>query len=58
MKYFQSKKRLKKEINNVAIKGLRNIFRLRKENKAIINRIVSDIRNLFEHEEEDHYKPV
>ena len=26
--------------------------------KQIKNRMVRDIRNLFEHEEEDYYKPV
>ena len=31
------------------------IFRLKKENKAIKNRIVRGIRNLFEHEK-DYYK--
>ena len=35
------------------IKDVRNIFRLKKENKAIQDRINRDIRNLFEHEEED-----
>ena len=32
------------------------IFRLKKENEAIKNRIVRGIRNLFEHEK-DYYKP-
>ena len=31
---------------------------MKKENKAIKNRIIRDITNLFEHEEEDYYKPV
>ena len=35
------------------IKDVRNIFRLKKENKAIKDRINRDIRNLSEHEEED-----
>ena len=35
------------------IKDVRNTFRLKKENKAIKDRINRDIRNLFEHEEED-----
>ena len=30
---------------------------MKKENKAIKNRIIRDIRNLFEYEE-DYYKPV
>ena len=39
------------------IKNVKNLFRLKKENKAIKNRIVRDIRNLVEHEE-DYYKPL
>ena len=31
---------------------------MKKENKAIKNRIIRDIRNLFEHEEENYDKPV
>ena len=30
----------------------------KKENEAIKDRVIRDIRNLFEHEEEDYYKPV
>ena len=38
---------------------MRNPFRLKKENKAIKDRIIRDIRNLLEHEEEEnYYKPV
>ena len=40
--------RLENETNDAAIKGVRNLFRLKKEN----------IKNLFEHEEKDYYKPV
>ena len=40
-----SLKKLKKETNVAAVSGIRNLFRLKKENKAIKN-----IRNLFEHE--------
>ena len=39
------------------MKNAKNLFRLKKENKAIKNRIVRDIRNLVEHEE-DYYKPL
>ena len=49
--------RLKRELNYTAIKDIRNFFRLEKETKAIKDRIIGDIRNLFEHEE-DYYKPV
>ena len=41
------------------IKGIRNPFRLEKETKAIKDRILRDIKNLFEHEEEEKYhKPA
>ena len=39
-------------------KDIRNLFRLKKEREAIKDKIVRDIRNLLEHEEEDYYKPV
>ena len=39
-------------------KGIRNLFRLQKGNKAIKYRILRDIITLFEHEKEDYYKPV
>ena len=34
------------------IEDVKNISRLKKENKGIKHRILRDIRNLFEHEEE------
>ena len=38
---------------------MRNVFRLEKETKAIKDRILKDINNLFEYEEEEnHNKPV
>ena len=42
------------------IKEIRNLFGLEKETKAIKDRILRDIENLFEHEEEEenYYKPV
>ena len=33
-----------------ASKDIQNLFRLKKENEAIQNRIIRDIRKLFEHE--------
>ena len=33
-------------------------MRLEKETKAIKDRILTDIKNRFEHEEENYYKPV
>ena len=49
---------LKKEINNVASKDIRNLFRPEKEKKAIKEIIIRDIRNTFECKEENYYKPV
>ena len=37
---------------------MRNIFRSTKENKAIKDRVIRDIGNLFVLEKEDYYKPV
>ena len=45
--------RLKKEIDDTTIKHTRNLFRLKIENKVIKDRIVREIRNFFEHEEEE-----
>ena len=51
--------RLKKDLNCTRIKDIRNLLRLEKENRAIKDRILSHIKNLFEHEEEgNYYKPV
>ena len=43
------------------IKDIRNLFRLKKEIKGIKYIILRDIKNLFEHEqeeEENYYKPA
>ena len=51
--------RLKKQLNSTATKDVRNLFRLEKETKTIKDRILRDIKNLFEHEEEqNYYEPV
>ena len=42
--------RLKKELNYTAIKDIINLFRGEKETKAIEDRILRDIKNLFEYE--------
>ena len=47
--------RLKKEIDDAAIKDIRNLFRLKKENEAIKCKVIRDIRNLFEHDEKEDY---
>ena len=49
---------LYKKADGTAIKDI-NLFRLKKENEVIKDdRVIRDIRNLFEYEEEDYYKPV
>ena len=52
---FQTKKiknlfRLKKELNDTAIKDIKKKINLKKENKEIKIREITYIRNLFEHE--------
>ena len=58
IKIFLEWKKLKEEKNDATIKCIRNIFRLKRENKAIKCRILTDTRNLFELEEEDYYRPA
>ena len=53
--------RLKEELNYNACKDIRNLSRQEKETKAIKDRILRDIKNLFEHGKEEknimrHYK--
>ena len=43
--------RVKNEQNYTAVKDIRSLFRLEKETKAIKDRILIDIKNLFEHGE-------
>ena len=50
--------RLKAELNYTAINDTRNISRLEKETKAIKDKVLRDIKNLFEHEEENYHKPI
>ena len=51
--------RLKKVLYYAEIKDIRNLFKLKKETKAMKDRILRDIQNLFEHEEEEnYYKPL
>ena len=39
------------------IKNIRNLFKLEKETKPIKDKIINDIRSLFE-QEVDYYKPI
>ena len=47
-----------KKIEDNIIKDIRNLFKLKKENKAIKYKVIRDIRYLVEHEEEAYYKSV
>ena len=59
IKVIRNHSRLKKELNYTAIKYIRYLFRREKQTKAIKDRILRDIKNLFEYEEEEnYYKPV
>ena len=44
----------KKQLEENVIKSIRNFFKLKKENEAIKDRIIRDIRTLFEKEEKDY----
>ena len=51
--------KLKNETTGITIKGIRNLFRLEKENRAIKKIILRNTGNLFANEEkETFYKPV
>ena len=52
---YESRKRQPEE--NI-IKSIRNLLQLKKENEAIKDRIIRDIRALFEREEKNYYKPM
>ena len=51
------KERLKKEIDDITIKDITKLFRLKEENLAIKERVIRNIKNLFEYED-DYYKIV
>ena len=40
------------------IKNIRNRFRLERKNKAIKNKILEDVRALYENDEENSYRPT
>ena len=48
----------KKQSEENIIKRIRNLFKLKKENEAIKERIIRDIRTLYEQEEKDYYKSI
>ena len=48
----------KKQSEENIINNIKNLFKLKKENKGIKDRIIRYIRTLFEQEEKDYYKPI
>ena len=49
----------KKQSEENIIKSIRNLFKLKKENEAIKDKIIGDIRTLLEQQEEkDYFKPI
>ena len=52
------KREIKKRIDYTAIKDIRHLFRLKKENEKIKERIIKDIMIFLEKEEVNYYKPV
>ena len=49
---------MKKGIHDTTIKDAGYFFRLKKENESIKDKTIRGIKNFFENEEEDYYKPV
>ena len=54
----QRKLRIQKQSEDNIIKNIRNLFKLKKERKAIKYRTIRDIKTLFEQQEEYYYKSV
>ena len=48
---------MEKKFEENIIKSIGNLFKLRKENETIKDRIIRDIRTLFK-QEDDYYKPI
>ena len=52
-----SKLKTQKQPKENIIKSIKYLFKLKKENEAIKDRIIREIRTLFE-QEDDYYKPI
>ena len=52
-----SKLKTQKQPKENIIKSIKYLFKLKKENEAIKDRIITEIRTLFE-QEDDYYKPI
>ena len=55
IKYIRNLFRLKQELNYTETKDKINLFTIEKDTKAIKDRILRGIKNLFEHGEEENY---
>ena len=53
-KSFQTKNKT----DNFTVNDIRNLFRVKKENKEIKNKLIRVIKNIFEQEKENYYKQV
>ena len=49
----RSKLKKKQSLDNI-IKNIRNLFKIKRENKAANERIIRDIKTFFEQQEEDY----
>ena len=60
--YWDGKKPSKLKIQKLSedniTKNIRNLLKLKKQDKATKRRIIRDIKNLFEQQEENYYKSV
>ena len=52
-----SKPKTQNQFEENIIKSIRNLFKLKRETKTIKDRIIRDVRALFE-QENDYYKPI
>ena len=61
--FYRSKKKpnklriQKQSEEEIIIKNIRNLFKLKKDNETIKDRIIRDIKTVFENQEEAYYKP-
>ena len=53
-KSFQTKNKT----DNFTVNDIRNLFRVKKENKEIKKKLIRVIKNIFEQEKENYYKQV
>ena len=49
---------MQKQSEDIEIKNIRNLFRLKRENETVKYNIIRDIKTLFVQQNKDYYKPV